>query len=135
MNTVDDCRLIELPQVPRPEGSITPVEADRTIPFAIARVYYVYDVVGGSERGGHAHLELDQLIVSVMGAFTVVVDDGRDRREIELNRAYVGLHVPPMIWRELVNFSSGAVSLVLASLPYSEADYVRDRDAFVELRG
>jgi hypothetical protein len=134
VNTVDDCRLIDLPRIPRPEGSITPVEAGDTIPFEIARVYYVYDVVGGSERGGHAHLELDQLIVCVMGAFTVVLDDGSARREVELNRGYVGLHVPPMVWRELVNFSSGAVSLVLASLPFAEADYVRDRDAFLELR-
>jgi WxcM-like, C-terminal len=134
MNTVDDCRLIELPRIERPEGSITAVEAGLTLPFDFARVYYIYDLVGGSERGGHAHLELEQLLVAVMGAFTVVLDDGRGRREVELNRAYLGLYIPRLIWRELHNFSSGAVCVVLASISYSEADYVRDHDAFLRLR-
>jgi dTDP-4-dehydrorhamnose 3,5-epimerase-like enzyme len=134
VNTVDDCRLIELPRVERPEGSITPVEAGRTVPFELARVYYIYDLVGGSERGGHAHLELEQLLVSVMGAFTVVIDDGQDRREVELSRAYRGLYIPRLIWRELHNFSSGAVCVVLASISYSEADYVREYGTFLRLR-
>jgi dTDP-4-dehydrorhamnose 3,5-epimerase-like enzyme len=128
--TVDDCRLEDLPKISRAQGNITPVEGARTIPFEIARVYYLYDVVGGAERGGHAHRRLEQLIVAVMGAFVVVLDDGEARREIELNRAYHGLYVPPMIWRELVNFSSGAVCVVLASRPYEEVDYIRDYGEF-----
>jgi dTDP-4-dehydrorhamnose 3,5-epimerase-like enzyme len=134
MNSVDDCRLVDLPRVERPEGSITPVEAGTTVPFEIARVYYIYDIVGGSERGAHAHLELEQLVTAVMGALTVVLDDGQSRREVELNHAYVGLHIPRMIWRELRNFSSGAVCVVLASIPYSEDDYVRDYETFTRLR-
>jgi hypothetical protein len=134
MNTVEDCRLVQLPRINRPEGSITPVEGGTTIPFEIARVYYVYDVVYGASRGGHAHLELQQLIVAVMSRFVVTVDDGSRRRSIELDRADQGLYVPPMIWRELEHFSSGAVCVVLASLPYDEADYVRDRDEFRSLR-
>jgi dTDP-4-dehydrorhamnose 3,5-epimerase-like enzyme len=134
VSSVDDCRLVELPRIERPEGSITPIEAGATVDFDIARVYYIYDLVGGSERGGHAHLELQQLMVAVMGAFTVVLDDGRRRREIELNRSYLGLHIPRMIWRELRNFSSGAVCVVLASIPYSEEDYVREYDEFLKLR-
>jgi hypothetical protein len=131
VTTIGDCRLIDLPRVERAEGSITPVEGGATIPFDIARVYYLYDVVGGASRGGHAHRQLEQLFVAAMGGFTVVLDDGRDRREVHLNRAYVGLYVPRMIWRELVDFSSGGVCVVLASLPYDEADYIRDHDEFV----
>jgi hypothetical protein len=127
---LDGCRLVDLPRVERGEGSITPIEAGATVPFDIARVYYLYDLVGGSERGGHAHRTLQQLIVAVLGAFTVVLDDGVQRREVELNRSYVGLLVPQMIWRELRNFSSGAVCVVLASKPFAEADYVRDYDEF-----
>ena len=130
MTRVSDCRVLDLPQVPRLEGNITPVEGGTTIPFDIARVYYLYDIVGGAERGAHAHRKLEQLIVAVMGSFTVVLDDGVDRLVVELNRPYVGLHVTPGIWRELVNFSSGAVCLVLASLPYDEGDYLRDYDEF-----
>jgi len=130
MSSVEDCRLIELPRITRPEGAITPIEGDADIPFAIARVYYLYDVVGGERRGGHAHRELEQVIVSVMGSFTVTLDDGYRHRSIALNRGYVGLYVPRMIWRELSDFSSGAVSLVLASAPYEEADYYRDYEEF-----
>ncbi len=126
-----DCKVIELPKISTPAGSITPVEGMASVPFEIARVYYLYDVVGGAERGGHAHHALEQCLVAVMGAFTVILDDGTDRVEIELNRAYHGLLLPPMIWREIVNFSSGAVCVVLASLPYDEDDYIRDHDAFV----
>ena len=134
MSTVDDCRLVELPRISAPEGSITPVEGGSTIPFEIARVYYLYDVVGGASRGGHAHRELEQLFVAAMGGFTVVLDDGRERREVHLNRAYMGLYVPRMIWRELVDFSSGGVCVVLASLPYDESDYIRDHDEFLSVK-
>src|SRR5205085_5201623 len=125
VTTASDCQLLELPRIERPEGNLTPVEGGATIPFQIARVYYIYDVVAGSDRGGHAHRNLEQVIVAAMGGFTVVLDDGRERREVELNRAYHGLYVPHMIWRELVNFTSGAVCVCLASLPFDEADYIR----------
>jgi dTDP-4-dehydrorhamnose 3,5-epimerase-like enzyme len=132
---VDDCILVDLPKVHLPAGNITAVEgAGDRVPFEIARVFYVYDVVGGAARGGHAHRELEQFIVAAMGGFTVVVWDGERTREIELNRAYRGLYVPPPIWTDLVNFSSGAVSVVLASRHYDEADYLRDRDEFAAYR-
>jgi hypothetical protein len=135
MTTVDDCRLIELHTISIPEGSITPVEgAGDALPFEIERVFYLYDVVAGAVRGGHAHKELEQFLVAAMGGFTVSLWDGDRRREVELNRAYVGLYVPPPIWTDLLNFSSGAVSVVLASRHYEEADYIRDPDQFVTYR-
>ena len=135
MTSVEDCRLLELPKIFMPEGSITPVEgASDLVPFEIARVFYLYDVVGGAIRGGHAHKVLEQFIVAVMGGFTVSLWDGEGRRDVELNRAYQGLYVPPHIWVDLVNFSSGAVSVVLASHHFEEADYIRDRDEFVAYR-
>ena len=132
--TVDDCRLTDLPRLYDPRGSLTPITGNQDVPFDIARTYYLYDVPGGSSRGGHAHRQLQQLIVSVMGAFDVVLDDGENRKTVRLERAYYGLYVPRMIWRELVNFSSGGICLVLASLPYDEHEYVRDYDAFIEAK-
>lgn len=135
MTSVDDCLLLDLPKIFMPEGSITPLEGARDIvPFEIVRVFYLYDVVGGAVRGGHAHKELEQFIVAVMGGFTVSLWDGRQRRDVDLTRAYRGLYVPPGIWMDLVNFSSGAVSVVLASHHYEEADYIRDRDEFAAYR-
>ena len=128
---IDGARMVSLPHISRPEGSITPVEGGETIPFDIKRVYYLYDIVGGASRGGHAHKELQQLIVAAMGGFTVVLDDGERRREFPLRRSYEGLYVPPMMWREIRDFTSGGVCVVLASLPYDEADYFRDYDEFV----
>jgi dTDP-4-dehydrorhamnose 3,5-epimerase-like enzyme len=135
MTTVDDCRLVDLPKIFMPEGSITPLEGGGDeVPFEIARVFYLYDVVAGAVRGGHAHKSLEQFIVAVMGGFTVSLWDGEERRDIELNRAYRGIYVPPPIWTDIVNFSSGAVSVVLCSAVFDEADYIRDRDEFVEYR-
>jgi hypothetical protein len=134
MTTVDDCRLMELPRIARSEGQITPIEGGRDVPFDIARVYYLYDVPGGETRGGHAHRDLQQLIVSVMGSFDIALDDGRTTRTVRLDRAYLGLYVPRLIWRELVNFSSGGICVVLASLPYEEAEYVRDYEEFLRLK-
>lgn len=134
MNQVGDCAVLGLRQIPRPEGSITPVEGGATIPFTIARVFYLYDIPAGAKRGGHAHHQLQELIVCVMGGFAVVLDDGTDRRTVQLNRAHQGLYVPPLIWRELVDFTSGAVCVVLASRLFSEADYIRDYDEFVAHR-
>ena len=133
--SLHDCRIIELPKISDARGNLTFVEAGRHIPFEIRRVYYLYDVPGGAERGGHGHKELHQLIVAMSGSFDVVLDDGRERRRFHLNRSYYGLYVCPMIWRELDNFSSGSVSMVLASNFYDEADYYRDYDAFVAAAG
>jgi len=132
MTTVDDCRLLDLPRIMREEGSITPIEGGKHVPFEIARVYYLYDVPGGASRGGHAHKELLQLMVAVMGSFDVVLDDGFMRRRVSLNRGYHGLYLPNLIWRELENFSSGAICVVLASQPYQESEYIRDYSDFIE---
>ena len=130
LNTVDNCRLLDLPRVYDERGSLTMIYNQEHIPFDVARTYYLYDIPGGSQRGGHAHYHLQQLIVSVIGAFDVTLDDGDCRKTIRLERAYFGLYVPTMIWRELANFSSGAICLVLASLPYAEAEYIRDYEEF-----
>jgi hypothetical protein len=130
VTTLDDCRIIKLPRVYRPEGSLTAVHGGGEIPFAIERIYYLYDVPGGETRGGHAHLQLQQVIISVFGSFDVVLDDGTKRRTVTLNRAHYGLYVPTMIWRELVNFSSGGICLVLASRHFEGEDYIRDYNVF-----
>lgn len=132
--TLDNCRLIELPRVSDPRGNLTFVESERHIPFGIQRVYYLYDVPGGAERGGHAHKNLQQVIIAMSGSFDVVLDDGNRRQSFHLNRSYYGLYVCPMIWRELNNFSSGSVCLALASLEYDEDDYFRDYEAFIGAR-
>ncbi len=129
--SVEECRLIQLPKIGDPRGNLTFIEGGRHVPFDIARVYYLYDVPGGESRGGHAHKELQQLIIAMSGSFDVVLDDGRAKKKVTLNRSYVGLYVPTMIWRELENFSSGAVCAVMASHRYDEADYYRDYDAFM----
>lgn len=133
--TVDDCRLIEFGKHHRPNGNLTVVQGNRDVPFDIRRTYYIYDVPGGEDRGGHAHKELSQLIVAVSGAFDVVIDDGSSRKIFTLNRPYQGLLLQPGIWRELNNFSSGAVTLVLASDLFSEEDYIRRYGDFLVFRG
>jgi len=133
--TVHDCRVIDLPREYDRRGSLTPIYNRQHVPFDIVRTYYLYDVPGGVSRGGHAHRELQQLIVSVLGAFDVVLDDGREKKTVRLDRAYYGLYVPRRIWRELINFSSGAICLVLASLPYDEKEYIRTYDKFIKVKG
>jgi len=128
---LDDCRIIDLPRIQDPRGNLTFIEGHNHVPFEIARVYYLYDVPGGESRGGHAHRQLEQFIIAMSGSFDVVLDDGRDQRTVSLNRSYYGLYMPRMVWRELVNFSSGSVCTVLASRPYEEEDYFRDYDEFV----
>lgn len=130
---VDDCKLIDLPKVAEARGNLTFVEGGRHVPFDIKRVYYLYDVPGGADRGGHAHKDLHQLIVAMSGSFDVVLDDGRNKKRIHLNRSYYGLYICPMIWRELDNFSSGSVCLVLASNFYAESDYYRDYSEFLRV--
>lgn len=122
---LDQCKLIDLPKINDPRGNLTFIEGEHHVPFSVNRVYYLYDVPGGEVRGGHAHKSLQQLIIAVNGSFDVVLDDGRERQRYHLNRSYFGLYLPHLIWRELENFSSGSVCLVLASLPYIEDDYIR----------
>lgn len=128
--SIEECRIIDLPKIADARGNLTFIEGSRHVPFDIKRVYYLYDVPGGAERGGHAHKALHQLIVAMSGSFDVVLDDGRNKKRIHLNRSYYGLYICPMIWREMDNFSSGAVCLVLASNFYDEADYYRDYTKF-----
>jgi hypothetical protein len=132
--SIGRCELIELPKIHDPRGNLTFIEGDRHVPFDIRRVYYLYDVPGGAERGGHAHKGLHQLIVAMSGSFDVVLDDGKDKKRVHLNRSYQGLYVCPMIWRELDNFSSGSVCMVLASNRFDEDDYHRDYAAFMRAR-
>lgn len=129
--SISDCRIIGLPQVHDPRGNLTFIEGGRHVPFEIKRVYYLYDVPGGAERGGHAHRELEQLIIAMSGSFDVVLDDGYIRQRFHLNRSYYGLYIRTMIWREIDNFSSGSVCMALASNYYDEADYYRDYQDFL----
>ena len=129
-STVYDCSIIELPKLTTSAGSITPIAANHEIPFDIQRIYYLYDIPAGETRGGHAHKQLHQLIVAASGSFDVVLDDGKIKKTVNLNQPHFGLYVKPGIWRELINFSSGAVLLVLASLVYTENDYVRNYSEF-----
>jgi hypothetical protein len=137
VTSVADCRILDLPRIERPQGNLTVVEGEREVPFELARVYYFYDIPGGETRAGHAHLELEQVIVAAMGSFDVLLDDGSQRKTFRLDRAYYGLYVPSMIWRELEGFSSGGIGVVLASHPYTEDDYIRDYDRYrvQKLRG
>lgn len=134
MISINECNIIQLPQIKNRAGNITPVHSDNEIPFGIKRIYYLYDVPGGAERGGHAHRNLKQLIVAASGSFDVVLDDGRSKKIICLSQPYYGLIIYPGIWRELVNFSSGSICLVLASEYYDESDYIRNYDEFCNWR-
>jgi oxalate decarboxylase/phosphoglucose isomerase-like protein (cupin superfamily) len=131
---VFDCNLIVLPKIHNRAGNITPVENNRDIPFETKRVYYLYDIPGGESRGAHAHKALEQIIIAASGSFDVTIEDGNDKRTIMLNRPDKGLHIKPGIWRDISNFSSGAICLVLASLPYSEEDYIRDYKEFLKFK-
>ncbi|HEU4457624.1 MAG TPA: FdtA/QdtA family cupin domain-containing protein [Methylibium sp.] len=128
---MSECKLIDLPKIADPRGNLSFIEAGRQIPFDIRRVYYLYDVPGGSERGGHAHLALHQFVIAMSGSFDIVLDDGFEKKRIHLNRSYRGLYIPPMTWRELDNFSSGSVCMVLASEHFAESDYLRDYSDFM----
>jgi dTDP-4-dehydrorhamnose 3,5-epimerase-like enzyme len=129
---IENCTILELPRIGDPRGNLTFVEGGKHIPFDIRRVYYLYDVPGGAERGGHAHKALHQLIIAMSGSFDIHLDDGFGKKTIHMNRSYNGLYVCPMIWREIDNFSSGAVCMVLASDYYDEQDYYRNYDTFVK---
>ena len=128
------CARSELPKIADPRGNLTFIEGRAHVPFDILRVYYVYDVPGGAERGGHAHRLLHEFVVAMSGSFDVVLDDGLERQRVHLNRSYNGLYICPMVWRELDNFSSNSVCLVLASARYDESDYLRDYERYMEVR-
>lgn len=128
--SLQHCRIIDLPKIEDPRGNLTYIEADKHVPFDIRRVYYLYDVPGGSHRGGHAHKDLHQLLIAMSGSFDILLDDGRTKFKYHMNRSYYGLYIPPMIWREIDNFSSGSVCMVLASEHYLESDYYRDYEQF-----
>ena len=129
---IEECLLIELPKITDPRGNLSFIEGGQQIPFDIKRVYYLYDVPGGSDRGSHAHKNLHQFIVAMSGSFDVVLNDGKEKKRFHLNRSYNGLYVCPMMWRNLDNFSSGSVCMVLASEYYSEVDYIRDYEDFIK---
>ena len=132
--TVFDCNIIHLPKIYNPAGSITPVQNNIEIPFAIRRIFYLYDIPGGETRGAHAHRTLHQFLIAASGSFDITLDDGHRKKTIQLNRPYMGLHITPLIWDYMSNFSSGAIVLVLASDHYNPNDYIRDYDAFRQLR-
>jgi hypothetical protein len=131
--SLEDCKLIQLPKITDQRGNLTFIEGGNHIPFLIKRIYYLYDVPGGESRGGHAHKKLEQLIIAANGSFDVILDDGTEKRTFHMNRSYYGLYIAPMTWRELDNFSSGSVCLVLASENYDEEDYIREHLIFKNL--
>jgi hypothetical protein len=131
--TLDDCRIIQLPKVTDPRGNLTFIEGSNHIPFPIRRTYWIYDVLGGEITGGHAYHRLHEFIIAISGSFDITVDDGKGRRQVySLNRSYYGLFVPNMIWREIGNFSTNSLCLVLASDMFNEADYIRYYDQFLQ---
>ncbi|MDG1841284.1 MAG: FdtA/QdtA family cupin domain-containing protein [Crocinitomicaceae bacterium] len=134
MNTIFNCDIIELKKINNRAGNISVVENDLSIPFKINRVYYIYDVPGGSDRGGHAHKTLEQYVVAVSGAFDIIIDDGRNKKSIRLDRPYIALHIKKGIWREMRNFTSGSVCMVMASLPYDKEDYIDNYKAFKKFK-
>lgn len=133
-NTIEDCCVLELPKIEMRAGSITFVEGSLGIPFEIRRVYYLYDIPGGKTRGAHAHRRLEQLIVAASGSFEVTLDDGTSTKSIRLDRPYKGLYLKSGIWRDLNEFSSGAICLVLASEVYDQNDYIRDYEEFLRFK-
>ncbi|MEO7214149.1 FdtA/QdtA family cupin domain-containing protein [Mucilaginibacter sp.] len=129
-STVFDCNIMQLPRIHNRAGNITPVENNIHIPFAVKRIYYLYDIPGGESRAAHGHKQLEQVIIAASGSFDIHLDDGINIKTIQLNRPYIGLHIQPGIWRDISNFSSGAICLVLASDLYDEDDYLRDHEGF-----
>lgn len=129
--SLEDCRIIELPKINDPRGNLTFIEQARHIPFELKRVFYLYDVPGGESRAGHALKSCHQFIIASSGSFDVIVDDGYKKDRYVLNRSHYGLYVPPLLWREIENFSSNSVCLVLASEFYDAADYYYSYDDFL----
>ena len=130
MNTLESCKIINLPKVHDPRGNLSFVEEENQIPFKIKRAYWIYDVPGGETRGGHAFKEQHEMIIALSGSFDVIIDDGLNRKAISLNRSYYALYIPSGIWREMENFSTNSLAMVLSSTPFSEEDYVRDYEFY-----
>jgi dTDP-4-dehydrorhamnose 3,5-epimerase-like enzyme len=128
---LSDCKIIDLPKISDPRGNLTFVESGKHIPFEFKRTYYLYDVPGGAERGGHGHRQLQQFIIAMSGSFDVILDDGFNTKRFHMNRSHYGLYIPSMMWRTIENFSSGSVCMVLASEFYDESDYYRDYEIFL----
>ena len=133
--SIFDCSIIHFPKINNRAGNLTPIQNNIDIPFKIKRVYYLYDMPGGETRGAHAHKRLEQIIIAASGCFDVTLNDGRNKKTVQLNRPYFGLHVYPGMWRDLSNFSSGAICLVFASELYDETDYIRDYNEFLLFNG
>jgi len=132
-NSVYNCSLIELQKINFDQGNLTFVQNDPNFPFEVKRIFYLYDVPGGESRGAHAHKECHQFLIAASGSFEVLLDDGKIKRQVQLNKPNIGLHIPPGIWASEINFSSGAICLVLASHNYDEHDYIREYDDFIKL--
>ena len=133
-STIYDCAILHLNKIDSPEraGNLTFVENNTDIPFTVERIYYLYDVPGGESRGAHGHKDLEQIVIAASGSFDITIDDGRNKKTVQLNRSYMGLNIKPAIWRDISNFSSGAICLVLASQKYFEEDYIRDYSEFIK---
>jgi len=129
---VFDCNIIELPKVKNRAGNITVLENNIEIPFSVKRIFYLYDIPGGESRGAHSHKQCHQFLVAASGSFEILLDDGKVKKTVQLNQPYRGLHIPPGIWASEINFSSGAICLVLASHEYDESDYIRDYEEFLK---
>ena len=133
-NTVLDCTVIDLSKIHNEAGNITVVENEDNIPFDVKRIYYLYDIPGGESRGGHAHYQLEQFVVAASGSFDVLLDDGKNKKKVTLNRPNIALHIVPGLWRGLENFSSGSICMVMASHNYNEKDYIRNYNQFLALK-
>lgn len=134
MTSLNDIRLIELPKFTDPRGNLSVIEELKDVPFKIERTYWIYDVPGGEHRGGHAYKENQEFIVALSGSFDVVLDDGNEKKTFSLNRSYNGLFVPKGMWREMFNFSTNSLAMILSSTPYDASDYIRNYDEFLSLK-
>jgi hypothetical protein len=134
MKNVYDCSLIEMPRIENASGNITPIQGIENLPFTVERVFYLYDIPGGEARGAHAHKECHQFLIAASGSFEIMLDDGKNRRTVMLNRPYFGLHIPPNIWASEQSFSSGSICLVMTSHKYDEKDYIRNYEEFLKYR-
>jgi hypothetical protein len=131
---VSDCSVIELPKIENRSGNLTSIQNSIEIPFDIKRIFYLYDIPGGKDRGAHAHIDCHQFLVAGSGSFDVLLDDGKSKKLVTLNQPYKGLHIPPGIWASEINFSSGSICLVLASHKYDEKDYIREYGEFLQYK-
>jgi hypothetical protein len=132
--SVYDCSVVTLPVIKDRRGNLTPVHNSIEVPFDVKRVFYLYDIPGGEDRGAHAHKECHQFLVAASGSFEVLLNDGNIQRIVQLNRPYIGLHIPPMIWASEINFSAGSICLVLASELYNANDYLRDYQEYLQIK-